>query len=739
MIRVVPILFGALFTLATAWSLGMLLLRRVVPSLDAWEGRLLGLIAGSACLSEVMFALCAAKLLYSGALFALGVASIGYAIYSGAFRPHGKPFEPLAPLWRWVFIAVFAAFTWYGFFNALAPEHSSDGMSYHLSQVLIYQRAHGFPRITTDIYASLSEGIEMLYLFAFEFGKHSAAALVHYAFLIALVFLVLAYGRRMGRPAVGVAAALFTYTCPLMLRDATTAYIDVAVPAVLFALFYLLQVWDETVDPKMRSQWLVPIGILAGFGYAVKYTAFLAVPYALGFVAWKLWRAHKPLVRPVLVVALLAAVMILPWMLKNWIEVANPLSPFANRIFPNPYVHVSFEDGYRRYFSTGGLSSRWQIPLEVTLKGGQLGGFLGPLFLLTPLALLSLRFRQGRQLLLAALVLGCTYFGNILTRFLLPAVPFISLALALAIANLPWLLLALVAANAIACWPAMYGFYSTPGSWQLYEVPIKAALRRQSEDAYLSEDPDYKIVRMIGGLVPPNDRIFAIGQGGKSYLPREVLIGYQGALNEVMQDILWTALFQDYQPLSSLKFDFPAREFRKLRVVLKGNQPDQQWSMAEVRIFDGSTELPRDPGWRLRAQPNPWDVQLAFDNSPVTRWRSWQPASAGMYVEVDFPRPQRVSSVAVESSHDSVNAKIALEGMGTDGQWSTVSDHPKISAHPIRVSLRMAAIAELKARGIQYLVIHPEDPGANDFFRYPAAWGLSLVGQESGAHLYRIQ
>ena len=94
--------------------------------------------------------------------------------------------------------------------------------------------------------------------------------------------------------------------------------------------------------------------------------------------------------------------------------------------------------------------------------------------------------------------------------------------------------------------------------------------------------------------------------------------------------------------------------------------------------------------------------------------------------------------MVVESSYETVNTKIALEGMGTDGQWTTVSDHPAITTHPIRTSLRMAAIAELKARGIQYVVIHPGDPGADDFFRDPEAWGLSLVGQESGAHLYRI-
>ncbi|HTW64850.1 MAG TPA: glycosyltransferase family 39 protein, partial [Bryobacteraceae bacterium] len=479
MIHAVPILLGALFTVATAWSLGMLLLRNLAAPFFAWERRLLAFVVGSASLSEIMFALSAVRLVHRGVLLAIGLAAIGYALYSGAFRSSGKAFPPLATAWRWAFIAVFSAFTVYGFFNALAPEHSSDGMSYHLAEVLLYRQAHGFPRITTDIYASLSQGIELLYFFAFDFGRHSAAALVHYTFLIALAFLVLSYGRRIGRPLVGIAGALFTYTCPIILRDASTAYIDVALAAVLFALFYLLQIWDESRDARL----LVPIGILAGFGYAIKYTAFLAVPYALGFVAWKLWRTRKPLgssfVTPLLVVASCAAAMFLPWMLKNWIEVANPFSPLANRIFPSPYVHISFEDFWRRDLSRYTLASRWQIPLQVTIHGDQLEGFLGPLFLLTPLAFLALRFREGRRLLFAGALFASTYFGNIGTRFLIPVVPFVSLALALAIANLPWLLIALVAADTIACWPGMYLTYCAPGAWRVEGVPVLAALRIQ--------------------------------------------------------------------------------------------------------------------------------------------------------------------------------------------------------------------------------------------------------------------
>ena len=161
--------------------------------------------------------------------------------------------------------------------------------------------------------------------------------------------------------------------------------------------------------------------------------------------------------------------------------------------------------------------------------------------------------------------------------------------------------------------------------------------------------------------------------------------------------------------------------------------------MAELRVFNGPAGLPRDPSWRLTAHPNPWEVQLAFDNSAVTRWRSWEPARPGMYVEVDFGRFQTVTSVVVESSNEMVNTKLALDGMGTDGQWSTVSDHPVVSSHTIRTSLRMAATAELKARGIRYVLIKSGDPYAIDYIRYPAAWGMTLAGHETDAHLYRIQ
>jgi hypothetical protein len=110
-----------------------------------------------------------------------------------------------------------------------------------------------------------------------------------------------------------------------------------------------------------------------------------------------------------------------------------------------------------------------------------------------------------------------------------------------------------------------------------------------------------------------------------------------------------------------------------------------------------------------------------------------------MYMEVDFGQLRSVSGVVVESSDDSGDIKMKLEGMGADGKWATLTDRPVQSRQPIRASLRLAATAELKARGIHYVLIKPDNPGGNDYRRYPAVWGLTVAGSMGDARLFHIK
>jgi len=258
------------------------------------------------------------------------------------------------------------------------------------------------------------------------------------------------------------------------------------------------------------------------------------------------------------------------------------------------------------------------------------------------------------------------------------------------------------------------------------------------EETYLNQNPDYRMARLIDGVVPRADKVFGVSQSGQSYTTRDLLVGYESASNEVLQDILWTPVIRDFQPTRKLTFQFAPREIRKLRVVQTANAPQQQWSISELRVFHGGMELARDPAWRLTAHPNPWEVQLAFDNSPVTRWRTWQPATPGMYVEVDFGKLQTVDTMVVETSPDAAGTKVLAEGLDANGQWITLSDHPVESINPIHTSLRREAAAELKARGIRYVLMKPENPGAEDLRRYTEAWGMKVAGVVDTQRLYFI-
>jgi len=250
------ILFGSTFTVLTAIAVGRLLLERLRLRLHRGEEFLLAFFTGSACLSLIVFLLTAAQLAQKGMFLAVGVLAIGLAVKRGLHRSSGEFLPPLPRFWRILFGVVFGAFLLVYFTNALAPERSPDGSTYHLGLVARYMREHGFRRITTNMYANLSQGVEMLYLFAFAFGRNSAAALVHLAFLVALPLAMLTYAKRTGFAVAGAAAGLLFFASPVVGLDGSTAYIDVALAAILFAVFYLLQIWDQSHQNKL----LMPIG-----------------------------------------------------------------------------------------------------------------------------------------------------------------------------------------------------------------------------------------------------------------------------------------------------------------------------------------------------------------------------------------------------------------------------------------------------------------------------------------------
>ncbi len=723
-------LLGAGLTVAGCYAAGALFLDRLDAPLRRGERFPLAFLLGAASLHLALFAIFAAQIAYWPVLVGVLVVVIVAAIRTGAWRDRGMPLNPMSRVLK-VLIGLCAGayFTLY-LFPAWAPEHSPDGSSYHLGIIARYLNHRGFEAVTTNFYAMLGQGVELLFAPAFVIGRHSAAALLHLSFAVVLGLAVLAYGRRIGYPWVGAAGALLTFMSPVLGKSAASAYVDVGAAAIVFGVFYWLEIWESDRDWRL----LIPVGLLAGYAFAAKYTAFTIGVYALLFVAWKARR-----LRPVLLVAGCGLLMAGPWVARNWLLYDNPVAPFANSIFRNQYVHVMFEKEYAAYLRHYEVKNLWTLPTEVTIGGLNTSGLIGPVFLLLPLALLALRYRAGRRLLLAGAFVLSTYFANVGTRFLIPCLPFFSLALALAFRNWTPALGALIVFHAATSWPSIIPRYASPYAWRIDSLPYRAALRLTSQDDYLNQVfPAYGIARMVEGHVPEDESVLAVNSIPDSYTRREIRVGFQSASNEVLRDLLNMGWDLGAQPFRARVFRFPARQVRRLRVLQSADgAPIDMWNVTELRIYNGETELPRAPEWQLRAWPNPWDVQLAFDNSPATRWRSWETPFPGMYVDVDLGSAQTVDQVRIETSPDSNSVRLSLQVMNDAGAWETVVDKPEDLDVPAPPSMRRAATYELDQRGIHYILMYDTDFGADDIREDPEAWGLEEVAKGFGARLYR--
>jgi len=731
------IVFGAVVTVACSYALGRVLIDRLGVRLYREEETLISFVSGAACLHLIVFALMCAQLAYTGVFLAVAAIILIGGWLHGAFRRKTAPRLPaLPPLWKWIFVGVYTIYAILYLSNSMAPEMSPDGSAYHLGLVSRYLREHGFSRITTNMYANLTQGIEMLYAFAFAFGRHSAAATVHCVFTLSLPLLMMAHARRYGFTGAGVGGALLFLCSPVVGVDGTTAYNDIAVVTVVFSMFSLLRIWADEKQPGL----IVVIGLLAGFCFATKYTAALAIPFAAIYLLWKSWRSRTPWLRPLLIFSACVALMAVPWAAKNWIIIGNPLSPFFNKWFPNPGVTISFEQEYiERMRHYGDPKSYWDVPLDLTVHGAMLAGMLGPVFLLTPLAIFAVRFREARPLLLAALVFASPYVNNIGTRFLLPALPFLSLSIAIVLARIKFVLPAVVVLHGIISWPHVLAKYCSPYAWRLERVPIAAALRITPEERYLKERFwGYPFARMLEDHVPPGEKVFSFGGVPEAYTSREVLTGYQAAFNNNLSEMIWMGLFPDTAPVLRSQFNFAPQSFRHLKLVL-AKPSAEQWSIAEFRIFHKKEEVERSPEWRMRVRPNPWDVQLAFDNSLVTRWRAWEPPKPGTFMEIDLGAERTIDSVLLEQNKDQISAGVELHGRGAQGEWKLISNKPEFSEAPKPRGLRRAAMDELRARGIRYVLAMPDDPALKDYRENRALWGLQQLSEHSGARLYFIQ
>ena len=735
------ILFGAAFVWFFCLAAGQLFFRMIRLMLRRTESIFLGFLTGAALVSTLMFFLASGRLVYTKLLVILGIAVIGAWVWfcRPALHRRDPDEEPLPPLWRAAFWLPLIVYGCLYVITAMAPEVSADGAVYHLGLISRYYDYRGFMPIPNNMFAGFPQGIEMLFWIGFAFGRHSAAAMVHLLFLLAMPFGLLSFGRRIGQPKAGVIAAILFCLAPTVGKDATIAYIDTGAAVVCFGAVYLLWLW---ANENLRAA-LIPAGLLAGYCYACKMTAGLAIPFALVFVLVHERKRGATWLRALgtaAVTALLAGAIVVPWMVKDIVQFHDPIFPAGNHLFPNPFLYPMTEDQLHAVLKHLGNIPYSGLPFEM-LVGGRVAGIIGPVFALAPLALLSLRTNAGRLCLAAFAVFALPIFTDSDTRFLLPALPFLALAIGMGVMSIPRagaaLGIAAIAFHTYTAWPGIVQTYIPGFQWRIDLNDIRVPLRIIPEKDWLSEHwHEYDAGLMLDRYVPPGDKVFSPHMGQLAYHHRDLVGTFDSALAVHAFHLYLTAFVDIWGNGWHRDIRFTPVTTRRIRLQSAAAM-ENELRIYELRFFDGDTEIARRPDWRLTASRNPWEVPQAFDNDKLSWWTSAQNVDPQTWIEVDFPQPVRIDRLGVDQIEDQRWMQL-YPSVDVNGQWVRLQTQETTVLTPRRPDIRMAVRDEWKAAGIKWLLILDGAYGADDLRTKSPYWGITQIAEAHGFRLWKL-
>lgn len=217
------------------------------------------------------------------------------------------------------------------FIFCLVPPSGNDydSLVYHLAAPMQYLMAGGIHALPYDHHSFFPFTMEMLYLCGLQLSGPVLAKLFHWLMLPLSCFALIAMGNQLKSRRSGLWAAAIFVSLPLVLFEATTAYIDLGI--VFFALLAFLCFFNWLQDHEIHQ--LTSCGIFCGFCLGVKYSGIF-IAFFIGL--WLLGTMAKRRQWQFAGIGFFLLWMILSggfWYAKNAVLTGNPVYPFAYSIF----------------------------------------------------------------------------------------------------------------------------------------------------------------------------------------------------------------------------------------------------------------------------------------------------------------------------------------------------------------------------------------------------------------------
>jgi hypothetical protein len=292
-----------------------------------------------------------------------------------------------------------------GLVVAVAPPIGWDALTYHIGAPQTYINAGRIIAFPENHFLGFPQLVEMLNLWVMILGRPNAAAVLHWAFGCSVIAMLIGLSRSLRRPDAGWLAAVILLSGFTFWLEFAWSYNDLASAAyILAAVVVLLNI--SAPGAQSHREMFIWAGIFTGFAMGTKYTA---AGSTLGVALLSIWISRRQpiaaLMRNLALVAGAAAIVFLPWLIKNALLYQNPIAPFGTGT-------VAFDALDQWYYVRPGTGRSFRelliLPLQATVFGKQgtspFDATIGPLMLgLIPAAFVNWRSRskEDREHLLA--------------------------------------------------------------------------------------------------------------------------------------------------------------------------------------------------------------------------------------------------------------------------------------------------------------------------------------------------
>ncbi len=422
---------------------------------------------------------------------------------------------------------------------SLMPPTGWDGIQYHLVFPKLALQQGRFSPPPDNLSLSNPSLVELLFLAAMGLKSDSAAQVIHWSYLVLTLGAVLVFAGRYFTWRMGWLAAAILIAVPSVLLISTWAYNDAALMLyTLTALFWTLR----AIETK-RARDFILAGILAGCALGEKYTAgFVAL--ALGAIVlfqngWRVPTLHA--LRNALLLGLVALALGLPWYVRNYFFVGNPMYPF---VFGGLYWDAWRTAWYSR-FGTGLVNEPLQlllVPYTMTVQGFQGGDFdatIGALLLaLLPFNVLKRVAARNKFVLRAMWFLSAVLFAFWLlgvaqskllwqTRLLFPVFPLFALLAAEGWSRLTQIQIPNFSAQRFALLVIALAFGLNLASNVLATVranPFQMLLGMETREEYLTRNlgAHFILARWLDANLPRDARIVSLWEPRAYYIERAI-------------------------------------------------------------------------------------------------------------------------------------------------------------------------------------------------------------------------